>query len=299
MSPISTSRLRGFTLIELLVVIAIIAILAAILFPVFTQAREKARQTACLSNLKQIGTGFAMYTQDYDDTFPVWNNNACGALPGGAFGDIKYLYNWLVNPYIKNGVNPTSLTAASGGDLLGVWACPTTKSQMTNITNSYAYNYYALGGLFNCSGVNTLAAASAPFNAAEYATAAPLASLGRPSETIMLTDGAQLSRPPAVFATLGSNASFNGVWGSHQLGSGVVAPAAGSSTSTVQAKEINRAVTGRLSNVVYCDGHVKSVPTMGLVSFQCIMENGSWRGTAGNAATINTPLGNAGWARDW
>ncbi len=63
---------RGFTLIELLVVIAIIAILAAILFPVFAQAREKARQTTCTSNLKQIGTAFMMYVQDYDETYPPW-----------------------------------------------------------------------------------------------------------------------------------------------------------------------------------------------------------------------------------
>ncbi|HOS94201.1 MAG TPA: prepilin-type N-terminal cleavage/methylation domain-containing protein [Armatimonadota bacterium] len=57
---------KGFTLIELLVVIAIIAILAAILFPVFAKAREKARQTSCLNNVKQIGTGMLMYAQDYD-----------------------------------------------------------------------------------------------------------------------------------------------------------------------------------------------------------------------------------------
>src|SRR5881296_1409417 len=64
-------RKRAFTLIELLVVIAIIAILAAILFPVFAQAREKARQASCLSNLKQIGQGYLMYLQDNDEQFPL------------------------------------------------------------------------------------------------------------------------------------------------------------------------------------------------------------------------------------
>jgi prepilin-type N-terminal cleavage/methylation domain-containing protein len=68
----------GFTLIELLVVIAIIAILAAILFPVFARARENARRTACVSNVKQIGLGWMMYVQDYDETFPP-NNTINGA----------------------------------------------------------------------------------------------------------------------------------------------------------------------------------------------------------------------------
>src|SRR4051794_23044778 len=73
---------RAFTLIELLVVIAIIAILAAILFPVFAQAREKARQATCQSNLKQIGTAFSLYLQDYDETFP---NTGVGDLWQGRY----------------------------------------------------------------------------------------------------------------------------------------------------------------------------------------------------------------------
>ena len=77
-------RLKAFTLIELLVVIAIIAILAAILFPVFAQAREKARQTSCLSNLKQIGTGIMMYTQDNEETYPL--NNQAFPVPFNADG---------------------------------------------------------------------------------------------------------------------------------------------------------------------------------------------------------------------
>jgi len=70
-----SSTRRGFTLIELLVVIAIIAILAAILFPVFAQAREKARSTSCLSNLKQLTTSFLMYIQDWDETMPCMSNS--------------------------------------------------------------------------------------------------------------------------------------------------------------------------------------------------------------------------------
>jgi len=87
---------RGFTLIELLVVIAIIAILAAILFPVFARAREKARQASCQSNLKELALGTIMYTTDHDETYPWWDRNTnderlSPLYPGRA-----------IYPYVKN-----------------------------------------------------------------------------------------------------------------------------------------------------------------------------------------------------
>jgi len=90
---------RGFTLIELLVVIAIIAILAAILFPVFARAREKARQASCTSNMKQLSLSMKMYNQDVDERLP----NHCG------WGHIGVCWAWSIYPYVKN---------------LQVYACP-------------------------------------------------------------------------------------------------------------------------------------------------------------------------------
>jgi len=99
----------GFTLIELLVVIAIIAILAAILFPVFAQARDKARGASCLSNLKQIGTGLYMYLQDYDEAYPP---NRIGMPTGKDCGKQTppgYTWKEAINPYVKS---------------IQVWVCP-------------------------------------------------------------------------------------------------------------------------------------------------------------------------------
>src|SRR5438105_14926395 len=118
-----TKNVAGFTLIELLVVIAIIAILAAILFPVFAQAREKARAISCLSNIKQINLGFQMYMQDYDE---MWIYRP-GHDVNGSNCDWKYIcgdnvpaQDWqdVVQPYIKN---------------YGVFDCPSAPSN--DLTN--------------------------------------------------------------------------------------------------------------------------------------------------------------------
>lgn len=137
---------HGFTLIELLVVIAIIAILAAILFPVFAKAREKARQTQCLSNLKQLGNAIEMYKQDYDESFP-------GAyIYRGAFGDISQLYWWTTNlqPYLKN---------------LGILVCPSGSQGLCcarpeDKGMKYSYTYNDEVGQWPAQGLSDAAAAT-------------------------------------------------------------------------------------------------------------------------------------------
>ncbi len=120
----------GFTLIELLVVIAIIAILAAILFPVFAAAREKARQTSCLSNMKELGLGCAMYTTDYDGHYPSANGTCYGGYAGCGQGTPTPTsqWQWTIYPYVKN---------------WGVYECPS-DPRTTNIPVSYLYNNWGL-----------------------------------------------------------------------------------------------------------------------------------------------------------
>jgi prepilin-type N-terminal cleavage/methylation domain-containing protein/prepilin-type processing-associated H-X9-DG protein len=93
---------RGFTLIELLVVIAIIAILAAILFPVFARAREKARQTSCMSNVKQLALGLMMYSQDYDEKWPFMTYADCFDTSSNTWKPGAFPWTQTVQPYVKS-----------------------------------------------------------------------------------------------------------------------------------------------------------------------------------------------------
>jgi len=128
---------RGFTLIELLVVIAIIAILAAILFPVFAKAREKARQSSCLSNLKQMGLAAMAYAQDYDEMYMYgFGPGLClwGHVHTGSEG-VGVAYSWptFLGPYVKN---------------TQIFRCPSAVPSVcaaanarSGITNAYGINY--------------------------------------------------------------------------------------------------------------------------------------------------------------
>ncbi len=156
------SRRSGFTLIELLVVIAIIAILAAILFPVFAQAREQARKTTCLSNLKQIGLGVMMYSQDYEETPPM------------AYGDLWW--GDAIDPYIKMRGDNGGQGDTSGA---GFWHCPSDTLSATPNMPSYGVNAVITGAVNG----------GIPPNGMDNSV--PLAGFNSPADVIWAGDGSR------------------------------------------------------------------------------------------------------------
>ncbi len=245
-----STRKAGFTLIELLVVIAIIAILAAILFPVFAQAREKARQTSCLSNQKQIGLGVMSYVQDYDETYP-----------SSVDGQYHQWYE-VVDPYIKNGEAAADGLRYGKG---GVWNCPSFP-----VDNGQAQNYGANDDIFAAN----FKAHDDPSNILQPS---PLSVIPSPSDTIIIAEkGAN-----GIGASYETFLTLQGWWtqGSVLTG-GVYDPAKDNSFCSYNlctnpanpdrdepdganmwegAKTVRYRHTGT-ANVLYADGHAKAMP---------------------------------------
>lgn len=165
---------RGFTLIELLVVIAIIAVLAAILFPVFAQAREKARQAACLSNLRQVGLAVQMYAQDYDE-------NIVHTELGGDIDDAhEYYWGDMLQPYLKNW---QLLVCPSAGT-------PIKFKPLTNYSEQWSYNY-GINDILDSSPACTPNGSGGPDNpnCPHIGVAGhPLADVTYPADTILIAD---------------------------------------------------------------------------------------------------------------
>jgi len=279
-----TSRKDGFTLIELLVVIAIIAILAAILFPVFAKARAKARQTACLSNMKQLGLALVQYTSDYDEAMPYAQlfldiPGDGGNPPGWSFTD----WRQLIYPYVKsmdayvcpdnpsNAVVNANTQVASNLKFTTSYAVNMTSATLpTWVSVGWKYapfteNYVWNNTLYNPTPANVL-----------------LSSITNPSTTIAVLENI---RPG--YAIMGLT-----------------------DTGNVNCK-INNVATGYsclfaghtgMTNYIFCDGHVKSLAASNTVSTTgsfWFTDGGTIASHEGNPAdqqTVQTILASAyGW----
>jgi prepilin-type N-terminal cleavage/methylation domain-containing protein/prepilin-type processing-associated H-X9-DG protein len=238
---------RAFTLIELLVVIAIIAILAAILFPVFAQAREKARQASCLSNQKQIATGLLMYSQDYDELLLMgfWKTTS------GSGSASQTLCSWpaMIQPYIKSTQVfqcPSTPRSVSSGITPGTIASPDGCGIGMGFVSTYAYNYY-LGGNNNSTGVATRS----------------LAAINKPAETVLIVDGASLAQPAPILPDnwpekrTSSATAIGGTTTANRL-SWLLVSSGSSLMPGNNDYGAPRARHNGMTNVIWADGHVKT-----------------------------------------
>jgi len=241
---------RAFTLIELLVVIAIIAILAAILFPVFSRARESARRASCQSNLKQIILAYAMYSQDYDEmtvpNFEKDTNLGVGTVTGATFP----YWPDILQPYVKS---------------KQIFQCPSTSSVFPSMENSsrgsvgYAYNQANIQNDYIV------------YDDGSLSYGVSMAKFGHPSETIVFSEGFLYNGPffggSGVDNSTAQNAAYPGGYNSNtpvkQADNSSFANLDGGSMieggGTTQSHATDRVYRAHFdgSNYAFADGHVK------------------------------------------
>jgi prepilin-type N-terminal cleavage/methylation domain-containing protein/prepilin-type processing-associated H-X9-DG protein len=238
MSHLHKSSVRaGFTLIELLVVIAIIAILAAILFPVFAKVREKARQTACLSNEKQLGLSMIQYAQDYDETLPCGTQlNFGGRLGAGWAGQVY--------PYVKStGIFKCPDDLTTGNSTATPPTFPVSYAYNTNIPNSYNAVKGQLAGF-------TSPAKTVLLSECQGATAA----LTSPGEGATVNNAAGQFSPGSTGNTFFDGEGNIGLSGIVQGSTGYFVNN-GNVLNLDIAQSIGRHTNG--ANYVFSDGHAK------------------------------------------
>lgn len=277
---------KAFTLIELLVVIAIIAILAAILFPVFAQARDKARQTACLSNTKQLSLGVIQYAQDYDELLPVAGYNA----------QCRGRWQWQIFPYVKNqqvftcpNIAQRPWVATTNNN----FTCPNSGQTGLivgqNDKGGYGWSYALQGD--NGNGASSLD------NAPGYS----LAAIAKPADTVIIgeTGFVQNVGAGSGWAMMAFDPRLPSAPGFGQPG--LLAQGRHQTEQTLTMQGLPVPIRGRL-NCVYLDGHAKNLaisqlfevaPVVGGVAVEdgipLVNENGVATATPGTLVNHTRP----------